>query len=408
MRCSPRRAVAAALVVASAAPGCAEETIHPAPRRSDPRPCSLPIEEPHVVDVAVSGGTAFALYSDGSAKCWGDNSGGRCTVPEWPGIWRHPGLANRVSCATKIIPAAYGGFAMHPDGTVSMWSSFPPLLAPTDDPTAGDGIPVRVSALDGAKLIAAGGPILAILADDTAVSWDPGSDDIPVFTIRPVDGLPKVKHVSGSGGACAVTLEGGEVWCWGNNIAGQLGDGTTQDRLEPGPVTGLRGAVKVACGEVFACALLEDATVWCWGTDWRGQLGDGGEAFLWNGPWDTFSTVPVQVAGLPPIKDIFVDSIACALDRHATLWCWGPNRDREISKPSSSAVTAPVPADNMSSVVDVEVGVALCALKADGVVWCQGNQTYTGRSADMGLFGPGPVPLEQAWDYKALASSPQE
>ncbi len=300
---------------------------------------------------------------------------------------------------------------MHPDGTVSMWSSYPPLLAPTDDPTAGDGVPVRVSALDGAKLIAPGGPIVAILEDDTAVWWGEFLFSTPQYSaeIQPVPGLPKVRHVSTCSFGCAVTLEGGEVWCWGHNIAGQLGDGTTTERLEPRPVQGLRGAVKVDCGGAFACALLEDATVWCWGTDWRGELGDGGEYAMANLPWDDFSSVPVQVVGLPPVKDISVAYATCALDLQDAVWCWGPNNDGKMGKPSSGAVTAPIKADNMSSVVDFEIGgFSLCALKTDGVVWCQGYQPYTGRSADMGLFGPGPVPLEQAWDYKALASSPQE
>jgi len=64
--------------------------------------------------------------------------------------------------------------------------------------------------------------------------------------------------------ACA--LEDGVVSCWGTNSMGELGDGTTVERMEPRPVVGLPSnvrVVEVAFGH--ACAIV-DADLWCWGT----------------------------------------------------------------------------------------------------------------------------------------------
>jgi alpha-tubulin suppressor-like RCC1 family protein len=80
----------------------------------------------------------------------------------------------------------------------------------------------------------------------------------------------------GTGHACAVKVDG-TLWCWGRNDHGQLGDGTTNGSSVPVPVVGLDGpvrAVGVSRYGAFTCAST-DTNVWCWGQNDRGQLGDG-------------------------------------------------------------------------------------------------------------------------------------
>ena len=65
-----------------------------------------------------------------------------------------------------------------------------------------------------------------------------------------------------------VILDDGTVSCWAWNQYGQLGDGTTTDRLTPTQTSSLgadRTAVAITAGNFHTCAILEDRSVSCWG-----------------------------------------------------------------------------------------------------------------------------------------------
>ncbi|NVB43384.1 hypothetical protein G6O69_36505 [Pseudenhygromyxa sp. WMMC2535] len=110
----------------------------------------------------------------------------------------------------------------------------------------------------------------------------------------PIDvALPETatQVASGADFSCAL-LESGEVDCWGYNLDGQLGRGELGgDQPTPAAVVGLPGpATAIAVGSWHACAIIEGGELWCWGADHRGQLGDGP-------PFDR-SAVPSKVEGL--------------------------------------------------------------------------------------------------------------
>jgi alpha-tubulin suppressor-like RCC1 family protein len=72
--------------------------------------------------------------------------------------------------------------------------------------------------------------------------------------------------------ACALSTAG-DVWCFGHNDRGQLGDGTTTSRVDPVRVALPAHAVQVTVGATHSCARLADGRVWCWGDGRHGQLG---------------------------------------------------------------------------------------------------------------------------------------
>ena len=93
----------------------------------------------------------------------------------------------------------------------------------------------------------------------------------------------------GEGGdhTCGVTTV--EIYCWGDNRFGQLGDGTTTDRSSPVLVSGGLGFESVSAGALHTCARTKQlGVVYCWGYNGDGQLGNG---------TTTNSSVPVRVFG---------------------------------------------------------------------------------------------------------------
>jgi alpha-tubulin suppressor-like RCC1 family protein len=129
----------------------------------------------------------------------------------------------------------------------------------------------------------------------------------------------------GAGQTCAVTLAS-TVECWGQGNEGQLGDGSKTNRLVPTPVKNLTKVDAVAAGGGQTCALTSNGAMWCWGDNFYGQLGDGTSG---NG---TNSDVPLGVSGL----DADVQQIAtgtsdtCAILIGGDLKCWGENQDGEL------------------------------------------------------------------------------
>lgn len=80
--------------------------------------------------------------------------------------------------------------------------------------------------------------------------------------------------VAGSSITCAVRGDG-QALCWGQNVWGELGERTKQNRSSPAPVYTLSDAVELSAGQSHTCARRRDRTVWCWGKNDTGILGVG-------------------------------------------------------------------------------------------------------------------------------------
>jgi len=98
----------------------------------------------------------------------------------------------------------------------------------------------------------------------------------PPTTPQPVEPSPPFLSVSvGFEVACGLT-EAGEAYCWGDNRYGQLGDGTTGGpRMTPQPVVGGHTFKSLTAGYWRACGVTTEDTTYCWGNNLAGRLGDG-------------------------------------------------------------------------------------------------------------------------------------
>jgi alpha-tubulin suppressor-like RCC1 family protein len=157
----------------------------------------------------------------------------------------------------------------------------------------------------------------------------------------------------------------GTVWAWGYNATGQLGDGTLTNRLSPQKVPGLTGVKAIAAGSGSALALKNDGTVWSWGDNSLGQLGLGTHVS---------SSVPQQVPGLSGVTKIVATSAdASALLSDGTVRDWGYNPQGQLGDGQTTDSAVPVPVAGLSGVVQLGIGQANgYALKSDGSVWSWG------------------------------------
>ncbi|BAS26700.1 hypothetical protein LIP_0843 [Limnochorda pilosa] len=167
----------------------------------------------------------------------------------------------------------------------------------------------------------------------------------------------------------------GTVWTWGDNDAGQLGDGTTLDRNTPARVDGLNGVAAVAAGSYHNLALKEDGTIWAWGRNNLGQLGDGTTT--------TTRPTPVQVSGLTGVVDVAAGwDHSLALRSDGTVWAWGYNAFGQVGIGSTTEQHTPVQISGLTGIVAVAGGgYHSLALKSDGTVWAWGYNS-TGQLGD--------------------------
>jgi alpha-tubulin suppressor-like RCC1 family protein len=171
---------------------------------------------------------------------------------------------------------------------------------------------------------------------------------------------------------CAI-INGG-VKCWGDNEYGQLGDGTTTNRHIPVDVSGLSsGVISIAVGLSYSCALISDGGVKCWGWNLSGQLGDG---------TTTDRHIPVDVNGLTNgVISIAmgISHSSCALTSGGGVKCWGNNAYGQLGDGTSEfSENVPVDISGLASdVISIAVGsYHSCVLTSGGRVKCWGSNAY--------------------------------
>jgi alpha-tubulin suppressor-like RCC1 family protein len=269
--------------------------------------------------------------------------------------------------------------------------------------------PVAVKGLvAGAVAIAAGGRhSCAITSGGALYCWGRNQEGelgngTTTSTAQPtqVVGLPKGVVAVAAGGffTCAV-VEGGALYCWGQNNHGQLGDGTQETRLTPVPVVGLtQGVTALGAGNYHTCAIVSGVAK-CWGKNSHGQVGDG----------TTLDRSTPSDKGVPGMAAVAPgDDHTCGLTPGGGAECWGSNGKGQLGDGSNSN-TFPLHVDvyGLSSGV---VGIASgdrysCALLATGGVQCWGtngvSQISDGKCSGLPPYVAKPADI---YDFSVMGS----
>lgn len=174
---------------------------------------------------------------------------------------------------------------------------------------------------------------------------------------------------TGGGHTCAQLVDG-QIMCWGDNVFGQLGDGTRDDHAKPAPVVGLTDApVALAAGEFHTCALLVDGTVSCWGWNDEAQLGD------------YVGIMRATAGAVDGIRGATALAVGarhnCVLDAAGGVLCWGGNWEGQIGNGRGTRAYRPAaPAGLDGAIVALAAGnTHTCALRADDSATCWGGNS---------------------------------
>lgn len=184
--------------------------------------------------------------------------------------------------------------------------------------------------------------------------------------------------VVGTAHACAL-LATGRVLCWGSNLYGNLGDGSTRDSAAPVRVAGIDDATALAAGAYYTCALHATGRISCWGQNVAGVLGDGHGVHGSLCYPLSFDCAPLPVSVMSDEHFVTVRAgytHACGITADGTLYCWGGNVAGEVGDGSTGAHYQPVRVS--TGVVSVATGSDFtCAALVDGSVSCWGAVPLT-------------------------------
>jgi alpha-tubulin suppressor-like RCC1 family protein len=211
-----------------------------------------------------------------------------------------------------------------------------------------------------------------------------------------VPGLTGIVDISaGDDNTCAVDSDGNAV-CWGSDSDGQVGDGAGAGTPQPSPVPVTmtdvdNGFLRIDVGARHVCAVARGGDespirLHCWGDDSAGQLGNGGSAT------DAYEPTAVSTVGPEFITVAAGGDATCATTVTGAGYCWGDNGDGQLGVGDSTDRGTPtaldaaaIPSSPITTLffghtgpmlVDVNMGAGHgCAVTVDQGVYCWGSNT---------------------------------
>ncbi|MBL7256748.1 RCC1 domain-containing protein [Paractinoplanes lichenicola] len=334
--------------------------------------------------------------TDNSLYCWGTNTYGQVgdgTVTDQlspvkigASVWSAvaPGEIAAMTCAIRT------------DGTLWCWGTtglplFKPLRIGTGttwhQAAAGDQFVCAVR--DAGALYCFGQQNAGRLgAGDTANHFGP----TPVTTTA---GTAFSQVTAGQYHACAVGADT-TLWCWGSATYGQTGQGNSTQQNGPAQVTSpATGWTSVSAGALFSCGIRADTTMYCWGNNVFGELAQGATS--------TPQSTPVPVTTPAATGWVQVSAgfqHACALRTDTKVYCWGSNGSGRLGFGTSAAALVPTVISGPGGYLTI--GIATdhsCGIRDNGTLWCWGTgangRLGVGSTADKYL--PTQVTGSSAW-----------
>ena len=318
----------------------------------------------------------LALDNEGNIWSWGYNSGGQLgNGLEGEDVL----IPTKVTNGTKYIQieVGYGRNSLALDNEGNIWS-----WGENDDGALGNGkrkenvlIPTKVTS--GKKYVQiSAGYENSLALDEEGNIWGCGENDYGQLGLEQTamywtQTTVKLNKISTNGEDSAGLDEKGNIWTWGYNNNGQIGNGQKGDGIYHVPIQVTNGIeyVQVSVGDSHMIALDSEGNIWSWGNNREGQLGNGskGEDVL----------VPTKVTNGIKYTQISADQHCLALDEEGNIWSWGSNSKGQLGNGESGFdknVLIPTKITNGTTYTSIVAGNSITlALDNEGNIWAWGD-----------------------------------
>jgi alpha-tubulin suppressor-like RCC1 family protein len=231
---------------------------------------------------------------------------------------------------------------------------------------------------------------LAVLA----IAWGCGEDETAPTAVEPSEALASATAAlsfsqvsAGALHTCGIATNQ-RAYCWGDNSAGELGNGTTTSSNKPVLVAGGLQFVQISAGTEYTCGITTSSFAYCWGSNDNYQLGIGN---------DGAKLTPTPVAAGRRFSNVRAGfDHTCAVTPFDVGFCWGKNRFGEVGANSTQpSFQTPVRvAGGLQFLRVVAGGHHSCGVTTGNLAYCWGNNdgalgdgTFTGRRKPVPVLG---------------------
>lgn len=241
----------------------------------------------NVTAIAAGYYNGYALKNDGTVWSWGYDNNGQLGDDIALTDQATPVAVATISSITKLAGGFYHALALKSDGTVWSWGDDANGQLGDDLASADQATPVQVSGLTNITAISAGWfHSMALKNDGTVWAWGSDGfgqlgDDVALVnqnTPVQVSGLTNIVAIAGGAYHSLALKSDGTVWSWGwDSFFGQLGDDAPMvDQAVPVQVSGLTNIRSISAGYAHSLAVTNDGSqIYAWGYNAWGQLGNG-------------------------------------------------------------------------------------------------------------------------------------
>jgi alpha-tubulin suppressor-like RCC1 family protein len=180
---------------------------------------------------------------------------------------------------------------------------------------------------------------------------------------------------------------------WGENGAGNVGDGTVVIKSSPVTVPSANVDWSQISSSGHTLAVKANGALWAWGSNNYGELGNGSAGT--NGGAQANTSIPAQVGVVTNWKTVSAQNgYSLGIRTDGTLWAWGYNAEGSLGDGTVTHRSSPVQIGSLTTWATLGTSSQqspVFAIKTDGTLWGWGFNSAGGAAGSGGALGDGTI-----------------